>query len=75
MALRDGLTSSFAPYGRFGPVTDAPLSEIVIEYLEKYYWPGLRNTAVALDGHKKRYERMNGPTDKAFLGVGLLQAY
>ena len=61
MALRAGLTSSFAPYGRSGRVTDAPLSEILIESLEKYYWPSLRNTAVPLDGHKNI---TNGRTDR-----------
>ena len=41
-------------------MTDAPLSEIVLESLEKYYWPSLRNTAVALDGRKKRDQRTDG---------------
>ena len=71
MALRAGLTSSFAPYGRSGRVTDAPLSEIVLESLEKYYWPNLRNTAVALDGRKKRDQRTNEPTDQRTNGQGV----
>ena len=43
---------------------------IMLEALKKYYWPRLRNTAVALDGRKKRDQRTNEPTNKAFLGVG-----
>ena len=58
MTLWAGLTSSFATYGRSGRVTDTPLLEILLESMEKYYWPTLRNTAVR-DGGKKR----DGPTD------------
>ena len=44
-------------------MTDAPLSEILLESMEKYYWPTLRNTAVR-DGRKKRDQPTNQPTDK-----------
>ena len=46
---------------------NARLSEILQEALEKYYWPSLRNTAVALDGHKK----LNGLTDDSTKGQGV----